>query len=121
MSRRCSRCCKHDFGLFTEFVRLLNSISFKLFLSFLFVKYFRCGIPSVNCPNLSQQRHRHLLTQCLQYIIKFENFFIGDECPDYAIAAQELRNGLRCLAQITGEVSTEEILDVIFKDFCIGK
>lgn len=46
---------------------------------------------------------------------------ISDKDQDFAIAAHHLRYALRCIGQITGEISTEEILDVIFKDFCIGK
>ena len=37
------------------------------------------------------------------------------------IAAEELRTAIRQLGRITGKVGVEEILDVVFKDFCIGK
>ena len=37
------------------------------------------------------------------------------------IAAEELRIAIRQLGRITGKVGVEEILDVVFKDFCIGK
>ena len=37
------------------------------------------------------------------------------------IAAEELRAAIRQLGRITGRVGVEEILDVVFKDFCIGK
>lgn len=46
--------------------------------------------------------------------------------PDYwdkslDLAAEELRTSIRHLGRITGKVGIEEILDVVFKDFCIGK
>lgn len=37
------------------------------------------------------------------------------------IAAEELRTAIKQLGRITGRVGVEEILDVVFKDFCIGK
>lgn len=37
------------------------------------------------------------------------------------IVAEELRLGARALARLVGRVDVEDILDVIFRDFCIGK
>lgn len=37
------------------------------------------------------------------------------------LAAEELRSAIRQLGRITGKVSVEDILDVVFRDFCIGK
>ena len=34
---------------------------------------------------------------------------------------EDLRMAMRSLGKITGQVQVEELLDVIFKDFCIGK
>lgn len=65
--------------------------------------------------------------KCLSHLKIFRNDYFSDrneisnKDQDFAIAAHHLRSSLRCIGQITGEVSTEEILDVIFKDFCIGK
>lgn len=74
----------------------------------------------MNSPNLSQQRHRHLLEECSDYLTEFR-CGISNENTDLAIAAQHLRLAIRCIGQISGHVNTEEILDVIFRDFCIGK
>jgi tRNA modification GTPase len=40
---------------------------------------------------------------------------------DDALLAEDLRIALRGLGRLTGRVDVEEILDVIFRDFCIGK
>ena len=40
---------------------------------------------------------------------------------DDVLAAEELRAAVRAIGQITGRVDVEELLDVIFRDFCIGK
>ena len=37
------------------------------------------------------------------------------------IFAIELRDALGSIGEITGEVTTEDILNRIFSDFCIGK
>jgi tRNA modification GTPase len=37
------------------------------------------------------------------------------------IVAEELRLGARWLGRLTGRVDVEDILEVIFRDFCIGK
>ncbi len=36
-------------------------------------------------------------------------------------AAEELREALHQLGRITGRVGIEDILDVVFSEFCIGK
>ena len=35
--------------------------------------------------------------------------------------AEDLRLAMRALGRITGAVRIDELLDVIFRDFCIGK
>ncbi len=37
------------------------------------------------------------------------------------LLAEELRIATRALGRLTGRVDVEDILDVIFRDFCIGK
>jgi hypothetical protein len=37
------------------------------------------------------------------------------------LGAEELRHAIRALGKITGKVDVEDLLDVIFRDFCIGK
>jgi tRNA modification GTPase len=37
------------------------------------------------------------------------------------IVAEELRLASRALGRLTGKVDVEDVLDVIFRDFCIGK
>ena len=37
------------------------------------------------------------------------------------LTAEEIRTAIRELGRVTGKVGVEEILAVVFKDFCIGK
>ena len=49
----------------------------------------------------------------------------GRKAPEVAakedLLAEELRLAARALGRLTGRVDVEDILDVIFRDFCIGK
>ena len=37
------------------------------------------------------------------------------------LVAEDLRLAVRALGRITGRVDVEDLLDVIFREFCIGK
>ena len=39
--------------------------------------------------------------------------------PD--MACEELRMAVEAIGRITGHIDVEDVLDVLFKDFCIGK
>jgi tRNA modification GTPase len=41
--------------------------------------------------------------------------------PDLVLAAEDLRLAARALGSLTGRIDVEDLLDVIFRDFCIGK
>ncbi|XP_018054709.1 PREDICTED: tRNA modification GTPase GTPBP3, mitochondrial [Atta colombica] len=79
-----------------------------------------CGNPSAECPTISQARHRNHLDQCLRHLQKYFEFCTNEQ-HDMAIAAEEIHKAMRELGRITGHVSTDEILNIIFKNFCIGK
>ena len=67
---------------------------------------------------VTRERHRIKLNDCLKEI---ENFLKKDQNKDIEMAAEDLRLATRHLGGIVGKVDVEEILDSIFKDFCIGK
>jgi tRNA modification GTPase len=37
------------------------------------------------------------------------------------LAAEELRYAARALGKVSGTIDVEDILDAVFRDFCIGK
>jgi tRNA modification GTPase len=37
------------------------------------------------------------------------------------LVAEQIRLATRALGRLTGRIGVEDILDVIFRDFCIGK
>ncbi|XP_072245284.1 tRNA modification GTPase GTPBP3, mitochondrial [Leuresthes tenuis] len=76
-----------------------------------------CGDPLSGAPTLTQTRHRAHLQQCVAALAQYQRY----RNSDLALAAEGVRLALTSLGRITGRVGAEEILDIIFKDFCIGK
>ena len=68
-------------------------------------------------PVVTRARHREHLTRCLEALHRFDELSVS--APE--IGAEELRIALRELGQVTGHVGVEELLGVIFAEFCIGK
>jgi tRNA modification GTPase len=66
---------------------------------------------------ITRERHRHLLSSCRQALGRALAETAGRE----DIIAEELRLAARDLGRLTGRVDVEDVLDVIFRDFCIGK
>jgi len=67
---------------------------------------------------VTRERHRVKLNECLKEI---NNFLKKDHKKDIELAAEDLRLATRHLGALVGKVDVEEILESIFKDFCIGK
>ena len=66
-------------------------------------------------PVLTRERHR---TALLDTAAALERC-LTTQAPE--LAAEDLRLALRALGTITGRVHVEDLLDKIFRDFCIGK
>ncbi len=66
---------------------------------------------------VSRARHRTLLQETVAALDRAgRSAGRGDE-----ILAEELRIAIHSLGRLTGRVDVEDILDVIFREFCIGK
>lgn len=70
---------------------------------------------SSEAPLPTRTRHRHALEKCLESLCRCD-IDMGQE-----LAAEELRLAADSLGRITGRVDIEQVLDIIFEDFCIGK
>lgn len=68
---------------------------------------------------ISELRHKNSLEQALQSFERFKKALNINESPEYL--AVDLRYGLDKFGEITGEITTEDILSTIFSKFCIGK
>ena len=64
-------------------------------------------------------RHKTALEKTKESI---ENIFETiDSGYPMDLVAVDLREALDSLSEITGEISTEDLLDHVFKNFCVGK
>lgn len=64
---------------------------------------------------ITRERYRVALKEacaCLQAALSAE---------ELELRAEDLRMAARHIGRITGQIETDELLDVIFRDFCIGK
>ncbi|MBV8131350.1 MAG: tRNA uridine-5-carboxymethylaminomethyl(34) synthesis GTPase MnmE [Alphaproteobacteria bacterium] len=69
----------------------------------------------IEAPVLTRARHRQALEEATLSLRRA----LGAALPE--LRAEDLRLALRGLGRITGAVDVEDLLDVIFRDFCIGK
>lgn len=64
---------------------------------------------------LTRPRHRAALTEASALLAEAEEASLAE------LTAEALRAALFALGRLTGRVGVEEILDIVFRDFCIGK
>ena len=66
---------------------------------------------------IGRERQRELLQQTAVSLQRS----IGVVGQGEELAAEDLRSAVHSLGRLLGKVDVEDILDVIFKEFCIGK
>jgi len=69
--------------------------------------------------SLIRLRHKRSLEISLQALQKSRESFLNRESLE--IVTMDLKFSLDALREIIGEIYSEDLLDVIFKEFCIGK
>jgi tRNA modification GTPase len=70
-------------------------------------------------PVITRARHREGLEACLAGLRRALDGLRSGR--DGELVAEDLRLSMRALGRITGRVDVEDLLDVVFRDFCIGK
>lgn len=68
-------------------------------------------------PLITRERHRKALIDCRDHLSAALEGWDGEA----ELVAEDMRMAARALGRITGRVDVEDLLDVIFRDFCIGK
>lgn len=70
-----------------------------------------------NTTLISRLRYREALIECLDHL----NFVLDNKIADIELKAETLRHASDCIGRITGKIDVEDLLDVIFSEFCVGK
>ncbi len=71
--------------------------------------------PAPAVPALTRARHRQAVIECREALAR------AVAGPADERLAEELRVAAHALGRITGRVDVEAVLDLVFRDFCIGK
>jgi tRNA modification GTPase len=66
-------------------------------------------------PLITRARHRQALEDCVAALDRFSAAALPE------LAAEDLRAAAQALGRITGRVDVEAVLDIIFREFCLGK
>jgi tRNA modification GTPase len=74
-------------------------------------------LPEAESPLITRARHRSAVQAAVTLLTKARS----SETGALEIRAEDLRQASDSLARITGRIDVEDLLDVIFRDFCIGK
>jgi len=64
---------------------------------------------------ITRARHRHALAEVCAAL---DRFLSGEETE---LRAEDLRVAARAFGRLTGRIDVEDVLDVLFRSFCIGK
>lgn len=65
---------------------------------------------------ITRARHRAALMSCRDALVR-----AGEQSLPAELRAEELRHASDALGRLTGRIDVEDLLDVIFREFCIGK
>jgi tRNA modification GTPase len=71
--------------------------------------------PSAGAPALTRARHRAALEEARAELTE------AARQPELELRAENLRLAARALGRVTGRIGVEEVLDRLFREFCIGK
>lgn len=67
-------------------------------------------------PAVTRERHRRRLEEALDHLRRAQSALVDPE-----LAAEDVRLAVRALEAVVGRVGSEDVLDLVFSSFCIGK
>lgn len=79
------------------------------------------GTPLIDeAPGLTRARHRTAAETAVRELEAFDDALVADVLP-MSIAAIHVRHAADALGELIGAVHTDDVLDVVFRQFCVGK
>ena len=79
----------------------------------------RAGPLMADHPVAINTRHKSCFERLVHHVEAGRAALLASAAPEYV--ALDLREALQALGEVVGQIDTEQILDVIFSSFCIGK
>lgn len=100
------------------FVSAKNKGNINQIVSYLY-RFVESGKTQTNDAVVSNVRHYNALSEANQFLLKVLEGLDMNITGDFL--AMDIRQALHHLSLITGDISTDDLLDNIFSKFCIGK
>lgn len=71
---------------------------------------------------VTRRRHRACMEQAANHLQRALQLYYDQSAPSLAeLLAQDLRDAAAAIGRVTGRTGSEDVLDVVFSTFCIGK
>lgn len=77
-------------------------------------------LADADAPLLTQERHRFAVGRALEEVRQFRERWRAEDVPA-PVAAVHLREAVTTLEDLIGAVGVEDVLDEVFRRFCVGK
>jgi tRNA modification GTPase len=75
------------------------------------------ALSGADFPAVTRERHRRRLAEAREHLLRARaGLELGPE-----LAAEDVRLAARALGRVAGRIDAEDVLDVVFASFCIGK
>jgi tRNA modification GTPase len=78
------------------------------------------GAPTLDAPILTRSRHQVAVAEARMQLAQFLTAWRDDELPA-SVAATHVRSAADALSELIGGIYIDDVLDVVFRSFCVGK
>lgn len=78
------------------------------------------GEPELDAPVLTRARHHVAVTSATMELAQFITVWRDHQLPA-SVAATHVRAAIVALSELIGVVHVDDVLDVVFRNFCVGK